>query len=372
MMLAVISPMSQLPRPYFNSPDTAAHTNTFHIPTSTVAPQFFSRATIAQSKRPQLTVNTNFGQERVFGKKSTSLRLDAVSATTPTARNTLKNAYDSLATVISASVTSPRPLFPQPQPCDGVAPSSPVSSGSTSPASSYVRTSQFGPASSASVSSVSSFGCLGAREPQYLTSQTPPSLYNKDSSLGGESVTIKMSAFAASGRVRRLPKNVSFRDPLAEDIVTTKYTFAHSDIGSEDESPASATPVRRGSGMVEQHPSAGTYRHTQPPTAGATAEVSSLGPLPIPANSLPKDHRFMPINGSSIPNISSNRASNIRNSLKRDSDESGSDGDMCPQTPVSGRRKRRCEWVWTLGPIEKAEAETEPSEDGSASPAETS
>jgi len=36
---------------------------------------------------------------------------------------------------------------------------------------------------------------------------------------------------------------------------------------------------------------------------------------------------------------------------KRDS--SDEDSDTCPETPVAGRRKRRREWVWTLGADDK-------------------
>jgi len=43
---------------------------------------------------------------------------------------------------------------------------------------------------------------------------------------------------------------------------------------------------------------------------------------------------------------------------KRES--SDEDSDTCPETPVAGRRKRRREWVWTLGPVDKSTFSTGP------------
>lgn len=50
---------------------------------------------------------------------------------------------------------------------------------------------------------------------------------------------------------------------------------------------------------------------------------------------------------------------------KRDSSDE-EDSDTCPATPVAGRKKRHREWVWTLGPIDSANASDESKGDADA------
>ncbi|KAJ9623428.1 hypothetical protein H2203_005687 [Taxawa tesnikishii (nom. ined.)] len=94
------------------------------------------------------------------------------------------------------------------------------------------------------------------------------------------------------------PKRVAFKAPLTEDIKTEKYTLAHSDLASSS---------------------------------------SSISTLNLP----PPEH--------DTDRSSSNPGGEPHTGDKRDS--SDEDSDVCPATPVAGRRKRRREWVWTLGPV---------------------
>ena len=60
------------------------------------------------SSRPTLSINTSFStlQSRTFGKGS-SLRLDTLSAVSPTVKNTYSNAYERLSTPINPAQLSP-------------------------------------------------------------------------------------------------------------------------------------------------------------------------------------------------------------------------------------------------------------------------
>ena len=360
MMLAVISPMSQLPKTYFNGPDAAAAAFSYSFSScglaSTALPQHTSYAKATPpTKRPRLTLNTSVASERVFGKASTSLRVDALTATTPTARNTLKNAYDSLATIISANATSPPPSFPATcleNDVTGATPPSPSSSASTSPALSHARTGQSGVASSASSSSISSFEYPEIKKLQNSTSAFQPVTSRKSFESDLKPISSIMSAFASSrSALTGAVKHVSFRDPLDEEIRTFKYTLAHSDIFAEDAALALTCPDRNG-GMVEQHPSAGNQRI-------ASTQLSTMRPHSSIADAS-SAHR------SALEKLS-DRSSATINSLKRESDDSETDSDFYAQTPASGRRKRRREWVWTLEPLNKTNDETNSSEIGSPS-----
>ncbi|RMY18331.1 hypothetical protein D0865_16756, partial [Hortaea werneckii] len=57
----------------------------------------------AVSKRPKLTLNTTQTPTLLGGKGSTSLRLDTLSAVSPTARNTFSNAYETPPSRLSTS-----------------------------------------------------------------------------------------------------------------------------------------------------------------------------------------------------------------------------------------------------------------------------
>jgi hypothetical protein len=105
-------------------------------------------------------------------------------------------------------------------------------------------------------------------------------------------------------------KKVAFRAPLTEEIKTTKYTMAHSDISSSTISTLELPPPA--------HPQEEGKVHRE-----AQSEKSEQDP------------------SSSSPHTGEKRES---------SDEE--DSDACSATPVAGRRKRHRQWRWTLGPIE--------------------
>lgn len=143
-------------------------------------------------------------------------------------------------------------------------------------------------------------------------------------------------------------KRVSFRAPLEEEITTTKYVMAHSDLESSASTistlelpspeqsmkivPSSSSPTRKE--RLDENTTESPARPFRPTKIEVAAK---------------KEKRREPKTGD-----------------KRDS--SDSESDTCPVTPVAGRRKRRREWVWTLGPI----AGGQPTEDDSNVSAEGS
>jgi hypothetical protein len=246
-------------------------------------------------QRPKLHINTL--QPRIFGKAA-SLRLDTLSAVSPTARNTFSNAYDPAATT--------HPTIPS-------ALSDSASSDSASSDS----------ASSDSASSDSSSSVLPYKQP-----------HNLSSILANSPITPRKMATARP----RFPaeKRVSFRTPLEENITTVKYTLAHSDI-------ASSTSTLSTLSSLDSTCSSSSSSSVQEPQVQQQPKTPALSLKSVPQLSKPTL--------ATVATDSTAKPRSPRTGEKRDSSSSEDEGDACPQTPVAGRRKRSRDWRWTLGTL---------------------
>lgn len=225
--------------------------------------------------RPKLSLNTACSQQRTLGKGNTGLRLDTLSANSPTIQNTFKNGYDAptaAATPLQAiepsslvqrkqhslsSSSSPKPPTPHPLNQSTPSSSSGESSGESSP--------DLSKASSPKVPYV-----LG-KHPRSILSNSP--LPKRPRSRGD--------------------RRVGFHENIEEKIQTTKYIAQHYDLIVASDSSSEGDEARAGS------------------------------------------KRESPCEEETI-------------------EEDSGDDESYPKTPVAGRKKRRREWVWTLGPLDGA------------------
>ncbi|KAK1063251.1 hypothetical protein LTR74_009682 [Friedmanniomyces endolithicus] len=131
------------------------------------------------------------------------------------------------------------------------------------------------------------------------------------------------SLFAQSRPMFPAAKKVVFRAPLTEDIKTSRYTMAHSDI----EISITSIPI------IDTDPVKGTE-----------------GQVPAMATNLEANVDAACV-AATAPHTGEKRES---------SDEE--DSDTCPATPVAGRRKKSRVWRWTLGPVDVASKQARPDE----------
>ncbi|KAI9665679.1 MAG: hypothetical protein M1821_003613 [Bathelium mastoideum] len=363
------------------------------------------------SKRPKLTLNT--GHHRIYAKGPTSLRLEALSAVSPTFRNTFSNTFagpDSPGNSggcksLERVPRPPTPLRTEQTPSDAPNYSATPTSCSTS--------------SSAESSSLR----VPYEQPRHLTSILSNSPIPRID-------THKMS-FSTTRPLFPSAKRVSFRNPLAEEIKTEKYVLAHSDLEStssstisslslsldvlpggqmpgfitpspsgvesgskiedkpasragrsftHDASQSSLQPWCFGSDSVKtkRPPSLSSSRSSSPeftfslPSPREDKKHDSLEPL-VSSTSSTKLSPFLstltargsspspaPLSPRHSPTLSG-LSTSPRVGEKRDSSSSEDEGeeeddvrdtrDKYPCTPVAGRRKRRREWMWTLDPL---------------------
>lgn len=294
--------------------------------------------------RPKLSLNT--AQTRTFGKGS-SLRLETLSAISPTIINTFSNAYDqaSRPPASSSEQKLTRPKLSIDSSIQYKAPETP----NTAAESQASRT-----PSSASTSSAST-----------ANSATLP--YSNSQILNSILANSPIPRLEPPRRMAARPrfpaeKKVSFRTPLEEEIITTRFTYAHYDVespasgstaslstmstSSEESIPDTASPSPSGSSE-----SLSSSSHSSQRTEGSylkrsqnnlSVSVESTSPLrspPSPAK------RRLPHRGRNKLKMRSPQTGD-----KRDS-SSESDSDTCPETPVAGRRKLNRDWVWTLGTL---------------------
>ncbi|KAF1963098.1 hypothetical protein CC80DRAFT_487500 [Byssothecium circinans] len=292
----MLSTITHLPPTHAYGPRDLPHT------TMTTSLPILQRTPALQ--RPKLRLDTQ--QNRTFGKGSTSLRLDTLSAVSPTIRNTFSNAYEPPASSSSSTSSSPasgrpsRPRLSIDSSCDSLSSASTPSSASTL-ASSLT-----------SASNDSATLVVPYKQPHNLTSI----LRNSPAQ------SILPRKMAAVRPLFPAEKTVSFRTPLEEEIKNVKYTMAHSDLESSTSTISSL---------------ALSSSESEPSEASVSIEVTSASD----EHSAPSES---PRSFSSLE--SSPRPRGPRAGDKRDSSES--DSDSCPETPVAGRRKRRREWQWTL------------------------
>ncbi|KAF2400263.1 hypothetical protein EJ06DRAFT_543120 [Trichodelitschia bisporula] len=312
---------------------------------------------MAPPQRPRLSLNT--AQTRTFGK-GTSLRLETLSAVSPTARNTFQNAFEQ-ASLNSCPAKLERPRLSIDSSVSSLelqSPSTPESLDSRTPSSSSVSS-----ASTVSAPTV----------PAYKPN------HNLKSILRNSPLPRTDFRRTASRPLFPAQKRVAFRDPIKVEIVNTQFIYAHSDIDETepyDEGVNSKPPPPP---VADTDMASPPTEDLSPSTPGETsltisdaklslftsAPLSLTMPLPSPSSPFapsPKASKFSPprTHRRSTYRFSRTRIKphSPRAGDKRDS-SSESDSDSCPETPVAGRRKRRREWVWTLGPQDTNRASPE-------------
>lgn len=281
------------------------------------------------SSRPKLSINTSFStlQARTFGK-GTSLRLDTLSAISPTVKNTYSNAYERLSTPMN-----PRPSL----------------SLNTTPVADDSKPSPVRHSSTSSASSSSSFSFDSTIPPYTIPAHSRSILLNGPVPRPvRRRMSVQKPLFPAQ-------KKVSFRSPLDEEIKTSKYTLAHSDIESTHMdvlSTSSSTESLETVSSVDSLPTPDDT--TAEPLQLINAEAPPMcqfdfrvaGP-PLITTSPPSPRFDRPKRPSLLSLASSPRP--IRHKRDSSSDSESSDSSLA-HTPVAGRSKRQ-RWIWTLGPL---------------------
>lgn len=266
-------------------------------------------------RRPKLSVNTSDLPPAFSTNKSTSLRLETLSVTSPTSRNTFSNSYGHPSTPVArkprlnvdlslASTPVVKPVVSTPHT------TSPPES-SSSPLSSSTPSAE-------SATSISSTG--GTVSTPYRVS------FNLPSVLKNGPIPRKRRRVSPSTPIAMFPstKRVAFRPQLTEEIRTSTYTLRHCDIESALPSPSLPPPQ---------------------PTEAA------------PLGSELDDEEDAILIEQPVARLSSTppRAGEKRESSDEEDDDD-EDNALYPKTPVAGRQKRMRDWTWTLDPVEGSDS----------------
>ncbi|PYI06436.1 hypothetical protein BO78DRAFT_114771 [Aspergillus sclerotiicarbonarius CBS 121057] len=269
------------------------------------------------SSRPKLTLQTT-SLPRTFGTSSTGLSLSLAAGPTasPTVRNTFKNAYD-VAGPPSATA-SPSSKFPNNR---FGKPSSPYTTHNPYQlplgVKSILRNSPLEPSCRRRTGSVATSG---------------PS--------GGPSA--RRVFFPAK-------KQVSYRCPLEEEIKTVHYTARHSDL-HDDPEPAPQLPEPAPSDE-DSDSNASSLAPSDASTSSEDEPETGVGKTPL--SPIKRKKRKFPNADRQV------RAVALMDGLAANHNPDT----MTPQTPCRKRAKRRCEWRWTLGPLENSETQLHPVSD---------
>ena len=273
------------------------------------------------SKRPKLTLDTS-ATPSAFGNGATSLRLETLSATSPTIRNTFENGYHTVQQLRIPAAKRPilQPLATDVPP-DTTRKPTPLRTEVDSSFDSAASTPSSN--SAVSASSTSTADSIPVEVPYKAA-------YNVVSILSNSPLPktrVRRSRFSPSMPMFPAAKKVTFKAQLTEEIKTTEYTLAHSDIDASTstisilELPAPEYPVRQG-------PDSQQRIHPEDESTETNAAASKVG-------------------------------EKRESSEEEDGDD---DDDAYPTTPIAGRRKRQREWVWTLGPVGAAAEQAKPDE----------
>ncbi|RLM00788.1 hypothetical protein CFD26_107084 [Aspergillus turcosus] len=308
------APMPPLPPSHLHRPSDADRTNSHTIshtsyqtgiPSTNMSCGVSSNAAgdrpSAIPQRPKLTLQTK-SLPMTFGSSTTGLSLSLAAGATasPTVRNTFKNAYD-VSSCPPSATESPskssmsrfsKPSSPYPTNANGNPYQQPLG------VKSILRNSPLEPT---------------ARRRSISVAPNGPN--------GGSSS--RRVFFPAE-------KRVSYRYPLEEEIKTVQYTARHSDL----------------TGEVEDYPSG---------DAGSGEDSDATSSLPSSDIST-SDDEYQSTSQSQRERkkrkpLAAERQ--IRAVALLDGLETDPYGSSTPQTPRQHRVKRRCEWRWTLGPLEK-------------------
>ena len=268
--------------------------------------------------RPKLSLQTAC-LPRTFGSSSTGLSLSLAAGPTasPTVRNTFNNAYD------PTSATS--------------SPSKPSATGRLA-ISSYNNTAHNN--NNNNNNSTNAYQLPLGVKSILRNSPLEPTCRSR-------SISIPSSATGARRTFFPPKKQVSYRQPLEEEIRTVHYTARHSDLAEDPQQqqqpqqPQPQNPPHTASDEAESDSTA----------SGATSDAST--------SSSSDDETHASLERSTRKkrkHLSAERQ--VRAVALMDGIEG--DGSATPQTPRQHRAKRRCEWRWTLGPLETSEKIVEP------------
>lgn len=277
-------------------------------------------------QRPKLSINTE--QPRLLGKAA-SLRLDTLSAISPTVRNTYSNAYEQPSTAPALQ----RPAKPRLSIDSTFASSNAASTPDSASTFSSTLT---------STSHVSAASLVPYKQPHHLVSILTNS----------PAKSVIPRKMASIRPMFPAEKRVSFRSPLEEEIKTVKYTLAHSDLASSSSTLSSLASITSTASLRSEssaaHHSIGSSTSQTLIGSGSISLLATSDKYSSASSSFSADRSY---------------AASPRTGEKRDSSSSEDDSDSCPQTPVAGRRKRTRDWRWTLGALPSSQTSGSSSND---------
>lgn len=281
------------------------------------------------TSRPKLTLQTS-SLPRTFGSSTTGLSLSFAAGPTasPTVRNTFKNAYD-VASPTSAT-SSPSSKVPPGLRFNGSKPISP-----------YVHHANNNP---------NTFNYRPYQLPIGVRSILRNSPLESASRRRSGSISAGTSGPGGAGARRVFfpaKKQVSYRNPLEEEIRTERYTAQHLDLFQEDESTQA---VHREADPAPEEPTPESAEDDDSDSASllSLSETSSASSDDVS----PNDSANTPLSKTERKKRRTMRAERqVRAVALLDGFDTDPYASSTPQTPRQGRVKRRREWKWTLGPV---------------------
>ncbi|OQD72854.1 hypothetical protein PENDEC_c018G00666 [Penicillium decumbens] len=270
------------------------------------------------TSRPKLTLQTT-SLPRTFGSSTTGLSLSftAEAGTSPTLRNTFRNAYDVKSP--SSATTSP----------SKTSTSSSHRFNNSKPIAPYVH----------HPPNTHPFSYRPYQLPIGMRSILRNSPLESASRRRSGSISAGTSGPGAGTRRIFFPtkKQVSYRNPLEEEIHTEQYTAQHLDLIHEEAVHQASAPE---------------------PTAGSTDSDTDSGSASLSETSADEGSADETGLDTSLFKIErkKRRSRGVTRQVRAVAllDGLESDYTSTPQTPRQGRAKRRREWKWTLGPLNTA------------------
>ncbi|KAJ5716957.1 hypothetical protein N7488_002603 [Penicillium malachiteum] len=288
--------------------------------------------------KPKLTLQTS-SLPRTFGTSTTGLSRPFTTApgTSPTVRNTFKNAYDvpSPTSATTSPSKGPSHRFPTDK---AISPYvyHPINNNNFNHRSAYQQP-------------------LGVRS---ILRNSP-----LDTASRRRSGSISAGAGGPAGAgTRRVffpaKKQVSYRQPLEEIIHTERYTAQHLDIIHEAEERKEQEKERTQSEAVSETGLGPEQQVPAESTDDSDSSQSSTSDEASTDENKPK---------STLSKLERKKRRTMRTerqvravALLDDLDSDHYTASSTPQTPRQGRIKRRREWKWTLGPIQSSLDNTSP------------
>ncbi|TKA32805.1 hypothetical protein B0A50_01030 [Salinomyces thailandicus] len=348
-----------------------APSSTLSLAILPTAPLNYAARPTPPSKRPKLSLNTTQTPTLLGGKGSTSLRLETLSAVSPTARNTFSNAYEPKLlndNDFPIHINSKKPHRPTSTPLAIAVPSTPTTADSSPPTSTPELTSS---SSASTLNSLPSFSAdaqdqdvpytlapglssiltngPGSRARKRSSPEQSPRQAKMRSFPPSPSPVYPASVLAPAGRRR---KHVAFTIPLTETIAATTQVLASSGDLGDDILEATTTLGFSADAAGTLERSEGVAKRLRRAARGEGAVLKRRGNRGscFSADSL----------SSSLPSSSSSseeEEEEEEEEQQHDDEDSEDSRDVSERdtelaaTPVAGRRQKHRRWRWTLGPL---------------------